>query len=90
MNDSFLLGERKRQVEPLVYDPKTGRFVYTTGIFAAYSMGEGQAEPGPYQTGSSLISLEAAGCKPLQIHFYDEMPEVEITLSEQASGEKRE
>jgi HEAT repeat protein len=90
VNDSFLLGERKPEEEPLVYDPKTGRFVYVTSIFAAYSIGEGQAEPGPYQTGSSLISLEAAGCKPLQIHFYDEMPAVEITLSEQALVEKRD
>ena len=36
---------------------------------------------GPYQTGSCLALIEAEGCKPLVVRFYDEMPDVEITLS---------
>ena len=52
-----------------------------THVFAAYCMGEGQPEPGPYQTGSCLAQIEAEGCKPLLARFFDEMPDVEITLS---------
>jgi hypothetical protein len=60
---------------------ETGRFVLCAQVFAAYSAGKGQPEPGPYQTGSCLTLIEAAGCKPLVVSFYDEMPDVEITLS---------
>jgi hypothetical protein len=82
-NDSFLLGERVRNEIPVTYDPKSGRFVLVTHIFAAYSVGRGQKEPGPYQTGSSLTLIEAEGCKPLTVQFFDEMPDVAITLSKQ-------
>jgi len=80
-NDAMLLGTRIREEEPLTFDPKTGRFVFVTSVFAAYSMGKDQPEPGPYQTGSCLIQIESAGCKPLRVQFYDEMPDVRITLS---------
>jgi hypothetical protein len=82
-NDSFLLGERVRNEIPVAYDPKSGRFVLVTHIFAAYSVGRGQKEPGPYQTGSSLTLIEAEVCKPLTVQFFDEMPDVAITLSKE-------
>lgn len=78
-NDAMLLGRRVRDEEPITFDAKTGRFVLVSRVFAAYSMGK-PPEPGPYQTGSSFIQIEAAGCKPLKVQFYDEMPEVQITL----------
>ena len=80
-NDAMLLGERIREEEPLTFDPQTGRFVFVTMVFAAFSIDGGQPEPGPYQTGSSMVQIESAGCKPLQVQFYDEMPDVRITLS---------
>jgi len=80
-NDAMLLGTRVREEEPLTFNPKTGRFVFATTVFAAYSLGSDQPEPGPYQTGSSLIQIESEGCKPLRVQFYDEMPDVRITLS---------
>ncbi|QDT28399.1 putative lyase [Gimesia panareensis] len=79
-NDSWLLGQKKKEEVPLTYDEKTGRFVFVTDVFAAYDAGKNQPEPGPYQTGSSMVQIEARGCKPLKVQFYDEMPEVEITL----------
>jgi hypothetical protein len=81
LNDAMLLGERTRYEVPIRFDKETGRFVFVDNIFAAYSMGDGQAEPGPYQTGSSIVLIECDGCKPLEVRFYDEMPEVHITLS---------
>ena len=62
------------------YDAKTGRFVLVSSVFAAYDMGEGQPEPGPYQTGSAQTLIEAEGAEPLAVRFFDEMPEVEIVL----------
>jgi hypothetical protein len=44
-------------------------------------MGDRQPEPGPYQMGSCLALIEAEGRRPLVVRFYDEMPDVEITLS---------
>jgi HEAT repeat protein len=80
VNDSMLMGERIREEVPITFDAETSRFVFVTSVFAAYSHGDGQKEPGPYQTGSSLIVIESQGCQPLQLQFYDEMPEVRITL----------
>jgi HEAT repeat protein len=80
-NDAMLLGERIHEEESFTYNTKTGRFVLVTSVFSAYSTGDGQPEPGPYQTGSSQIQIESAGCKPLQVRFYDEMPDVRITLT---------
>ncbi|MCA9016406.1 MAG: HEAT repeat domain-containing protein, partial [Planctomycetaceae bacterium] len=82
VNDSMLLGEKIKEEVPITYDKKTGRFVFVTDVFAAYQSGEKKSEPGPYQTGSSMIQIEAQGCKPLTVQFYDEMPDVEITLSD--------
>lgn len=62
-------------------DGKSSRFVLVTSVFAAYSVGDDQPERGPYQTGSSLIQIEAEGCKPLKVQFYDEMPDVVVILS---------
>jgi hypothetical protein len=80
-NDAMLLGSRMREEEPIVIDEQTGRFVYITRVFAAYSDGTAKREPGPYQTGSSLVEIECPGCKPLRVQFYDEMPDLRITLS---------
>ena len=54
-NDAMLLGRRIREEESITFDPKSGRFVFVTSVFAAYSTGDGQPDPGPYQTGSSLV-----------------------------------
>lgn len=84
-NDRMLLGEARKDPTPLIrYDQKTGRFVFLTTVFAAYSVAKGQKEPGPYQTGSADTLIEATGAKPLTVQFYDEMPEVEIILSRSA------
>ena len=77
----MLLGERGHQEVPMTFNARTGRFVFITHVFAAYSSGKGQKEAGPYQTGSSMVLIESGGCEPLQVRFYDEMPEVCITLS---------
>jgi HEAT repeat protein len=86
INDAMLLGERTRDEVPFTFDARTGRFVFVTHVFAAYSSGDGQPEPGPYQTGSSMVLIESEGCKPLQVRFYDEMPEIRITLSVRDKG----
>jgi len=79
-NDRMLLGRRLKDRARIKYDAQTGRFVFLTNVFAAYAFGE-RAEPGPYQTGPARVSIEARGCKPLKVSFFDEMPEVLITLS---------
>ena len=79
-NDRMLLGLCREEPGPLRYDPATGRFVFYTTVFAAYAKGK-TAEPGPYQTGSAQVRIEARGAKPLAVRFYDEMPDVEITLA---------
>jgi hypothetical protein len=79
-SDRMLLGLAEDEPESLLYDSKSGRFVFLTSVFAAYDMGEGAAEPGPYQTGSALTRIEAEGAQPLEVRFFDEMPHVEITL----------
>lgn len=81
-NDSMLLGERTNDEAPVQYNAQTGRFVFITTVFAAFSSGKGEPEEeGPYQTGSSQVRIEAEGCQPLVVQFYDEMPDVEIRLS---------
>lgn len=82
INDRMLLGLNLKDPTPLMrYDEKTGRFVFFTTVFAAFAMGGGQKEPGPYQTGSARMLIEAEGAKPLLVEFYDEMPDVKITLN---------
>lgn len=80
-NDRMLMGVSTRERAEVKYDSKTGRFVFQTDVFAAYSMGDGKREPGPYQTGSAMVLIEADGAEPLTVRFFDEMPDVEITLS---------
>lgn len=81
-NDRMLLGERIKALAPLIrYDQQTGRFVFLTTVFAAYSIAEGQKEPGPYQTGPADTLIEAQGARSLKVTFYDEMPDVKIILS---------
>jgi HEAT repeat protein len=80
MNDRFMLGGRRKSPAKISYSPETGRFVFVTSVFAAYATGRGPREPGPYQTGSALVLIEADGAKPLCVRFFDEMPDVEITL----------
>ncbi|MCA8986138.1 MAG: hypothetical protein KDA78_00760 [Planctomycetaceae bacterium] len=82
-NDDMLLGTEQDYEEPLLYDNKTGRFVFLTSVFAAYSTGIDQPEPGPYQTGSAQIRIEAPGFKPLLVQFFDEIPDLRITLEKQ-------
>jgi len=60
----------------------TGRFAYLTAVFAAYAMGKGQKEPGPYQTGNAKTLIETDNSEPLRVDFFDEMPEVKIILNE--------
>ncbi|MBS0265918.1 MAG: hypothetical protein JSS02_28565 [Planctomycetes bacterium] len=78
-NDAMLMGESSREPMPVKYDAETGRFVLRTHVFAAYDMGEAP-EPGPYQTGSAQVRIEAPNCRPLVIQFFDEMPHVVIEL----------
>jgi len=80
-NDEMLMGEGCHDAIPLKYDQATGRFVLLTTVFAAYAMGS-PIEPGPYQTGSAQVQIEATGCRPLKLQFFDEMPHVEIVLSD--------
>lgn len=79
-NDSMLLGSTENYREPLMYDSENGRFVFLTNVFAAYSTGNDQTESGPYQTGSAQIRIEAPGFKPLVVQFFDEIPDVRISL----------
>jgi hypothetical protein len=79
-NDAMLMGTNQDHSEPVMYDPRNGRFVFLTNVFAAYCKGEDQPEPGPYQTGSAQIRIEAGGFKPLVVQFFDEMPDVRITM----------
>jgi hypothetical protein len=79
-NDSMLLGSKQNHQQPLIYDSTNGRFVFLTSVFAAYSTGNDQTEPGPYQTGSAQIRIEAPGFKSLVVQFFDEMPDVKISL----------
>lgn len=80
-NDSMLMGTNQDHSEPVMYDPRSGRFLCLTNVFAAYCNGDDQPEPGPYQTGSAQIRIEAAGFKPVVVQFFDEMPDVRITMS---------
>ena len=82
-NDAMLLGIKQDYSEPLMYNPKSGRFVFLTKVFAAYSLGGGKREAGPYQTGSAQIRVEAPGFKPLVVQFFDEIPDVRITLDKE-------
>lgn len=79
LNDQMLLGESRSEPMPLKYDATTGRFVLRTSIFAAYDTGM-PPEPGPYQTGSAQIRIEATEATPLVTQFFDEMPHVIIEL----------
>lgn len=82
-NDSMLMGIQTDDSVPVLYDSQSGRFVFLCKIFAAYSLGNDQPEPGPYQTGSARIRIEAPGLKPLEVSFVDEMPDLRITLEKQ-------
>lgn len=85
-NDGMLLGTRQNIPADILYDSSTGRFVCYTSIFAAYSLEKDQPEPGPYQTGSAQIRVEAEGYHSLTLQFFDEMPDVVITLSPRAGN----
>lgn len=79
-NDRMLLGKRLNERAAVKYDSTTGRFVFFTVVYAAYT--GGGKEPGPFQTGAARVRIEAEGAKPLEASFFDEMPEVLITLAE--------
>lgn len=79
-NDAMLLGTEVSHPTGMLYDAPTGRFVFMQMVFAAYARGEGKREPGPYQTGSAQIRIEAQDCLPLTIQFFDEMPDIVVTL----------
>ncbi|GAB5513652.1 MAG: hypothetical protein Rhob2KO_13770 [Rhodopirellula baltica] len=70
----------------VLYDSSTGRFVCYTSVFAAYSMKPGQTAPGPYQTGSLQVRIDAEGCRSLTMQLFDEMPDVVITLDPQGKN----
>jgi hypothetical protein len=80
LNDGMLLGTKKNSPVDVLYDAPKGRFVCYTSVFAAYVLGKG-IEQGPYQTGSAQIRVEADGYRPVTVQFFDEMPDVVITLS---------
>jgi hypothetical protein len=80
LNDKMLLGRKANERLDVLYDSSTGRFVCYTSVFAAYSMKPGQTEPGPYQTGSIQVRVDAEGCRSLTMQLFDEMPDVVITL----------
>ena len=80
INDAMLLGTEVKHRTGVLYDAPTGRFVFVQMVFAAYARGEGKREPGPYQTGSAQIRIEAQDCLPLTIQFFDEMPDIVVTL----------
>lgn len=82
-NDAMLLGTQMNDSVPLLYAPESGRFVFYTSVFAAFSLGDDQPEPGPYQTGSAMIRVEASGFKPLVVQFFDEMPDIRVTLDKE-------
>jgi hypothetical protein len=82
-NDAMLLGTKMNYSMPLLYAPEKGRFVFYTSVFAAFSLGDNQPEPGPYQTGSALIRVEASGFKPIVVQFFDEMPDIRVTLDKE-------
>ncbi len=84
-NDRMLLGKLRREPRPVEYNPETGRFVFKTTVFAATSLSS-EGKLGPYMTGPAVVIIEADGCKPLNVVFYDEMPDVEITLTRQADS----
>lgn len=79
-NDAMLLGTKQDDSAPLLYNQQSGRFVFLTNLFAAYSVGADRLEAGPYQTGSTQLRVEAPGFKPLIVQFFDEMPDIRITL----------
>jgi len=81
INDGMLLGTKQNIPEYVLYESSTGRFVYYTSVFAAYSIGRDQSEPGPYQTGSAQIRVEADGYEHLTLQLFDEMPDVVVTVS---------
>ncbi len=80
-NDRMLMGQELRTEAPLIYHSETGRFIFSTTVFAAYSMSDDASEPGPYQTGSAKTLIVADQSHPLTVTFYDEMPEVAISLT---------
>lgn len=79
INGSMLLGQTRNDEVAIKFIPATGRFQFLTTVFAARTPEPGE-EPGPYQTGSALVRVEAEGAEPLEVRFFDEMPDVEITL----------
>lgn len=79
-NDAMLMGTTQNVSEPVMYDHQSGRFVFLTSVFAAFNSEDDQPYLGPFQTGSAQVRIEAPGFKPLVVQFFDEMPDVRITL----------
>ena len=84
LKEGMLMGSRDEHGIPVRYDPATGRFACFAEVFASYSHSmnddDEDAEPGPFQTGSLDVEIDADGAKPLLAKFYDEMPDVLLTL----------
>jgi hypothetical protein len=81
INDLMLMGQRVERPERCLYQAETGRFALFSHVFAAYAMGDDTEEKGPYQTGALRLQLSAPGAHQLSLTFYDEMPDVAITLT---------
>ena len=64
-----------RQVK---YDSKDGSFVFFQVVDVTYGS---RMELGPYKTNEIRIRIEAEGCEPLEVEFFDEMPHVQVTLA---------
>ena len=76
-----LSGRYRRDPRPISYDARTGRFVLLLDVFAAFAMGRGTRDPGPFQTGPAEVWFEADAARPLRVLLFDEMPDVRITLA---------
>ena len=61
-------------------EAESGRSIDRPG-FKQMIVAARQKNPGPQNTGPTYILIEAKNAKPLQVRFFDEMPDVEITLT---------
>ncbi len=76
----MLAPQHRRDPLPFMYCETTGRFVFLAEISAVYARPRGE-QPGPFSTGGGGVTIEAEGAKPFRLLFFDEMPDVEITLT---------
>lgn len=80
-NGGRQFGSGIQQAAKVVYYPSNGRFAYLTCVGAAFAMSRAKRDRGPYQTVADKVTIEADHAQPLTVSFYDEMPDVLITLT---------